>query len=114
MKLAFVSDSQQLASCSTFADLIQSSNFRHINEKSDDCDVITHFEVDLQLMDCFSAACDGIGLIIILKKIVAMYQPAPGEICVPTSTYVNGKKLEVVDTFFISGEYTLSRDNMRK
>lgn len=40
---------------------------------TDDCDLVTHSERDLQLlMDCFSITSDGFGLTIRLKKTVVM------------------------------------------
>ena len=58
---------------------------------TDDCDFVTHTDMDLQLlMDCFSTACDEFGLTISLKTTV-MLQPAPGEPYIPPLIYIKGK-----------------------
>ena len=77
---------------------------------ADDADFIAHSEQDMQLiMDCFSSACKAFGLTISIKKTKVMFTPPPGTEYYEPSIYVEGVRLDVVNTFPYLGS-TMSRD----
>jgi len=77
---------------------------------ADDADFVAHSETEMQLMmDRFSHACDAFGLTISIKKTKVMYTPPPGDPYIEPSIFVNGNRLDVVDTFVYLGS-TVSRD----
>ena len=61
------------------------------------------------IMDNFSKACTSFGLTISIKKTKVMFTPSPGEPYMEPNIFVNGQRLEVVDSFVYLGS-TLSRD----
>ena len=98
-------------------------NLRRFNAKSkvfqalvrdllyaDDADLIAHTEEDMQnIMDIFSRACTAFGLTISIKKTNAMFTPAFGQPYTEPNILVQGKRLEVVDSFVYLGS-TISKD----
>ena len=97
-------------------------NLRRFNAKSkvfqalvrdllyaDDADLIAHTEEDMQnIMDIFSRACTAFGLTISIKKTNAMFTPAFGQPYTEPNILVQGKRLEVVDSFVYLGS-TISK-----
>jgi hypothetical protein len=98
-------------------------NLRRFNSKSktfqilvrellyaDDADLVAHTEEDMQMiMDKLSGACNVFGLTISLKKTYTMYTPPIGLPYVEPNIMVEGKRLNVADSFVYLGS-TLSRD----
>jgi hypothetical protein len=77
---------------------------------ADDADFVAHTEEDMQaIMNLFSKACTAFGLTISLKKTKVMFTPPPGHPYVEPNIFVEGTKLDVVDSFVYLGS-TLSRD----
>ena len=77
---------------------------------ADDADFVAHAEHDMQLiMDLLSRACQAFGLTISIKKTKVMLTTPPGQPYVEPNIFVNGERLEVVDSFIYLGS-TLSRD----
>ena len=77
---------------------------------ADDADFVTHSEEEMQfIMDRFSASCTAFGLTISIKKTKVMFTPPPGTAYIEPSIFVNGVKLEAVNTFVYLGS-TMSRD----
>ena len=71
---------------------------------ADDADFVAHTENDMQhIMGRFSAACVAFGLTISLRKTKVMFTPAPGKPYIEPNIFVNGTRLEVVDTFLYLG-----------
>ena len=91
----------------------KSKNFQSLIREllyADDADFVAHTEEDMQeIMDLFSSACTAFGLTISIKKTKVMFTPAPGAPYVEPNIYVNGTRLEVVDTFVYLGS-TIARD----
>lgn len=61
------------------------------------------------LMDRISTTCVHFGLKIILRKTKVMFTPLPRQTYSETNMFVNGTRLEVVNTFIYLG-ITVSRD----
>ena len=77
---------------------------------ADDADFVAHSEEEMQfIMDRFSASCTAFGLTISIKKTKVMFTPPPGTAYIEPSIFVNGFKLEAVNTFVYLGS-TMSRD----
>ena len=74
-------------------------------------DFVSHSERDmLDIMNCFSTACDAFGLTISIKKTKVMFTPAPGAPYIEPNIYVRERRLDVVDTF-VYLHSTVSRDS---
>ena len=77
---------------------------------ADDADFVAHSEEEMQfIMDRFSATCTAFALTISIKKTKVMFTPSPGTTYIEPSIFVNGVKLEAVNTFVYLGS-TMSRD----
>ena len=63
------------------------------------------------IMDLFSKTCTAFGLTIRLKKTKVMFTPPPGHPYVELNIFVEGTRLDVVDSFVYLGS-TLSRDGL--
>ena len=71
---------------------------------ADDADFVAHTEEDMQsIMDLFSTACSHFGLTISLTKTKVMFTPPPGSPYIEPNIFVQGTRLEVVDTFTYLG-----------
>lgn len=63
----------------------------------------THSKEDMKaVMDLFSKACSSFGLAVSLKKTKVMSAPSPSQYYSEPDVFVNGHKLEVVDTFILA------------
>ena len=84
----------------------------HVREvlNADDADFVGHTEGYMQaMMDLFSKVCTAFGLTIILNKTKVMFTPPPVHPYAEPNIFVEGTRLDVVDSFVYLGS-TLSRD----
>ena len=71
---------------------------------ADDCGIVAHSEDELQcFMNHFVFPCNSFGLKIKLKKTVVMYDPATGSPYIEPIIFVEGNKLDVVQSFVYLG-----------
>ena len=77
---------------------------------ADDADFVAHTEHDLQaIINLFSEACCHFGLTISLKKTKVMYTAPPGQPYIEPNIFIQGTRLDVVNTFVYLGS-SISRD----
>ena len=71
---------------------------------ADDSDIVAHSEDELQcFMNHFVSAHNSFGLKINLKKTAVMYDPATGSPYIEQIIFVEGNKLDVVNSFVYLG-----------
>jgi len=82
---------------------------------ADDCALAAHSEADLQdLANHLSSAAKSFGLTISLKKTEVLCQPAPNTMLLEPSIFIDGAKLNNVDSFTYLGSTVTSSCSMDK